>query len=231
MIGGHDIPKWTTFAPASASAIAQAFPNPFPAPVTRAVLFFRSIFLKLRLFLFSHSVATGLSLTPPTANLVLNLLVIAAKEAIAKSTNFSEISSNNPTHAQLWHRDFDDYYPQIKVIIALDKMNKERFSSIDLIIVNFYPFQRTVIDSKNPNKIIENIDVGGPTMAVIANKCPHINFNVVDINQEIVDDPSKINQDPENSAWFFKLKIKDRSEMDSLMNKDDYDKFAKENNT
>ena len=54
---------------------------------------------------------------------------------------------------------------------------------------------------------------------------------VIDTNQEIVDDPSKINQDPENSAWFFKLKIKDKSEMDSLMNKDDYDKFAKEANT
>ena len=51
---------------------------------------------------------------------------------------------------------------------------------------------------------------------------------VVDTNQAIVDDPSLINQDPENSAWFFKLKIKDPSEMDTLMNKDDYDKFAKE---
>ena len=51
---------------------------------------------------------------------------------------------------------------------------------------------------------------------------------VVDLNQSIVDDPSKINQDPENSAWFFKLKIKDKSEMDTLMNKDEYDKFAKE---
>ena len=51
---------------------------------------------------------------------------------------------------------------------------------------------------------------------------------VIDTNQEIVDDPSKINQDPENTAWFFKLKIKDKSEMDSLMNKEDYHKFAKE---
>ena len=51
---------------------------------------------------------------------------------------------------------------------------------------------------------------------------------VVDTNQAIVDDPSKINQDPENSAWFFKLKIKDPSEMDALMNREDYDKFAKE---
>ena len=58
-----------------------------------------------------------------------------------------------------------------------------------------------------------------------------VSGEVVDTNQEIVDDPSKINQDPEHSAWFFKLKIKDKSEMDSLMNKDDYDKFAKENNT
>ena len=58
-----------------------------------------------------------------------------------------------------------------------------------------------------------------------------VSGEVVDTNHEIVDDPSKINQDPENSAWFFKLKIKDKSEMDSLMNKDDYDKFAKENNT
>ena len=54
---------------------------------------------------------------------------------------------------------------------------------------------------------------------------------VIDTNQEIVDDPSKINQDPENTALFFKLKIKDKSEMDSLMNKEDYDKFAKENNS
>ena len=55
-----------------------------------------------------------------------------------------------------------------------------------------------------------------------------VSGEVVDTNQSIVDDPSKINQDPENSAWFFKLKIKDKSEMDTLMNKDEYDKFAKE---
>ena len=51
---------------------------------------------------------------------------------------------------------------------------------------------------------------------------------VVDINQSIVDDPSKINLDPEGSAWFFKLKIKDKSEIDTLMNREEYEKFAKE---
>ena len=56
-----------------------------------------------------------------------------------------------------------------------------------------------------------------------------VSGEVIDINQTIVDDPSKINEDPEGAAWFFKLKLKDKSEMDTLMNKEEYDKFAKEN--
>ena len=55
-----------------------------------------------------------------------------------------------------------------------------------------------------------------------------VSGEVVDINQIIVDDPAKINEDPEGDAWFFKLKLKNMSEMDSLMNKEEYDKFAKE---
>jgi len=55
-----------------------------------------------------------------------------------------------------------------------------------------------------------------------------ISGEVVEANQMIVDDPSKINADPEGEAWFFKLKIKDIKELDTLMNKDEYDKFAKE---
>ena len=56
-----------------------------------------------------------------------------------------------------------------------------------------------------------------------------VSGEVVDTNQAIVDDPAKINEHPEGAAWFFKLKLKDPSEMDSLMSKDEYEKFAKEN--
>jgi glycine cleavage system H protein len=55
-----------------------------------------------------------------------------------------------------------------------------------------------------------------------------VSGEVVENNQAIVDDPGKINNDPENEAWFFKLKIKDKSELKTLMNKEEYDKFAKE---
>jgi glycine cleavage system H protein len=55
-----------------------------------------------------------------------------------------------------------------------------------------------------------------------------VSGEVVDTNQMIIDDPAKINEDPEGAAWFFKLKMKNMSEMDSLMNKEEYDKFTKE---
>ena len=55
-----------------------------------------------------------------------------------------------------------------------------------------------------------------------------VSGEVIETNQAIVDDPAKINEDPEGAAWFFKLKMKDTSEMDSLMTKEEYDKFAKE---
>ena len=51
---------------------------------------------------------------------------------------------------------------------------------------------------------------------------------VVDTNKSIVDDPAAVNKDPEGNAWFFKLKIKDQSEMNTLMSGDEYTKFAKE---
>ncbi len=56
-----------------------------------------------------------------------------------------------------------------------------------------------------------------------------ISGEVTEGNKSIVDDPSSVNTDPEGTSWFFKLKIKDKGEFDSLMSKDEYDKFCKEN--
>ena len=52
---------------------------------------------------------------------------------------------------------------------------------------------------------------------------------VLENNKSIVDDPSSVNSDPEGGSWFFKIKIKNNSELESLMNKTDYDKFVAEN--
>ena len=49
-------------------------------------------------------------------------------------------------------------------------LKNNNFENIDLVIVNFYPFEKTLNNSKNHKKIIENIDVGGPTMVRSAAK-------------------------------------------------------------
>ena len=52
---------------------------------------------------------------------------------------------------------------------------------------------------------------------------------VIEGNKSIVDDPVSVNTDPEGASWFFKLKVKDKSELDSLMSQADYEKFVAEN--
>ena len=49
-------------------------------------------------------------------------------------------------------------------------MKNNNFENIDLVIVNFYPFAKILEQTNNHNKIIENIDVGGPTMVRAAAK-------------------------------------------------------------
>ena len=55
-----------------------------------------------------------------------------------------------------------------------------------------------------------------------------ITGEIIETNQSIINDPSAVNKDPEGAAWFFKIKIKNKSELNELLNKADYNKFAKE---
>ena len=54
--------------------------------------------------------------------------------------------------------------------IHLKDLKNNNFENIDLVVVNFYPFEETLNNTKNHKKIIENIDVGGPTMVRSAAK-------------------------------------------------------------
>ena len=49
-------------------------------------------------------------------------------------------------------------------------MRLNKYENIDLVIVNFYPFEKTLAKTKNHKIIIENIDIGGPTLVRAAAK-------------------------------------------------------------
>jgi len=58
-----------------------------------------------------------------------------------------------------------------------NELKKLNFQEIDLVIVNFYPFEKILNSTNNNSKIIENIDVGGPAIVRAAAK----NYNDVTV--------------------------------------------------
>ena len=49
-------------------------------------------------------------------------------------------------------------------------LKEMKFNGIDLVITNFYPFKKILNQTSNQNRIIENIDIGGPTLVRSAAK-------------------------------------------------------------
>jgi len=56
-------------------------------------------------------------------------------------------------------------------------LKKNNFEEIDLVVVNFYPFEEILKKTHSRGKIIENIDIGGPAMVRAAAK----NYNDVTV--------------------------------------------------
>ncbi len=89
-------------------------------------------------------------------------------------------------------------HPKVHAGILFDRsskkqkkqMKKRNYLGIDLVIVNFYPFQETISNSRKTQNIIENIDIGGPTMVRAAAK----NFRDVTIITEKEDYSSLISE-------------------------------------
>jgi glycine cleavage system H protein len=50
---------------------------------------------------------------------------------------------------------------------------------------------------------------------------------VVDVNSALTDSPGVVNEDPSGKGWFFKIKLSDITELDSLMDEDAYRAFLK----
>ncbi len=78
------------------------------------------------------------------------------------------------------------------------------------------------IEQNNQAAVVESTKAASDVYSPISGE-------VTEGNKLIVDDPSSVNSDPEGASWFFKIKIKDSSELDNLMSKTDYDKFVAEN--
>ena len=94
---------------------------------------------------------------------------------ISKFTNSSEILEGR----------VKTLHPKIHAGILNKRNNKShkremrlnKYENIDLVVVNFYPFEKALTKTKNHKNIIDYIDIGGPTLVRAAAK----NFNDVTV--------------------------------------------------
>ncbi len=87
---------------------------------------------------------------------------------------------------------------------------KNNFSEIDLVIVNFYPFEKTLEKKINHSKIIENIDIGGPSLVRAAAK----NYNDVTVltNPNQYDNLiNELNKNKGKTSLNFRLKMSEEA--------------------
>ena len=91
----------------------------------------------------------------------------------------------------------------------------------DIVFVEV-PEAGKVIEQNNQAAVVESTKAASDVYSPISGE-------VIEGNKLVVDDTASVNSDPEGASWFFKIKIKDSSELDSLMTKSDYDKFVEEN--
>ncbi len=113
--------------------------------------------------------------------------------------------------------------------IHLKDLKKNDFENIDLVIVNFYPFAETLKSTKNHNKIIENIDVGGPTMVRSAAKkfvgIKRYAHRVIPMDETLTRVAIDVSNRP-YLIWKVKLKVEKLGEMDTELFKEWFQAFS-----
>ncbi|HAT87461.1 MAG TPA: glycine cleavage system protein GcvH [Rhizobiales bacterium] len=55
-----------------------------------------------------------------------------------------------------------------------------------------------------------------------------IDGEVVEVNEALEEDPSKVNSESETGAWFMKIKVSDSSQLEGMMSADAYKAFVAE---
>jgi len=90
----------------------------------------------------------------------------------------------------------------------------------DVVFVEVPEVGRTV-KQKEAMAVVESVKAASEIYAPVSGE-------VVEANAELADNPGLVNEDAEGKAWFFKLRIADKSELDGLMDRAAYEEFVKQ---
>jgi glycine cleavage system H protein len=84
----------------------------------------------------------------------------------------------------------------------------------DVVFVDL-PEVDTELDADADCAVVESVKAASDIYAPIAGK-------IIAINEELIDAPEKVNEDPYGEAWFFKMEVADAAALDALLDADGY---------
>lgn len=87
----------------------------------------------------------------------------------------------------------------------------------DVVFIEL-PEEGTVVSKDDEIVVIESVKAASDILAPLDGE-------ITEVNEALVEEPGKVNEDPEGEAWFFKLKIEDMSALDDMMDEAAYKKY------
>ena len=137
--------------------------------------------IKIKRALISVSDKTNIiELAKVLENLNIEIVSTGGTASLLKKNNIKVIDVSNYTEfPEMLDGRVKTLHPRIHGGILAQKNNpkhintlkKNNIPEIDLVVVNLYPFEKTIADPKCTMELaIENIDIGGPTMVRAAAK-------------------------------------------------------------
>jgi glycine cleavage system H protein len=87
----------------------------------------------------------------------------------------------------------------------------------DIVFVDLPAIGKKVEKGKDA-AVVESVKAASDVFAPVSGE-------VIDVNIAIANDPSKVNDDPEGSAWFMKIKISDPTQLEGMMDMPAYKAF------
>ena len=102
-----------------------------------------------------------------------------------------------------------------EVVVGITEHAAEQLG--DVVFVEL-PEPGTTVSKDDEVVVIESVKAASDILAPLDGE-------ITEVNEALVDEPGKVNDDPEGEAWFFKMKVEDLSAMDELMDEAAYKKF------
>jgi glycine cleavage system H protein len=88
----------------------------------------------------------------------------------------------------------------------------------DVVFVEL-PHSGKTLSKGDEAAVVESVKAASEVYAPVSGE-------VVQVNKELEGDPALVNREAESGAWFLKVRLTDKGELDGLMDKADYDAFV-----